>query len=86
MNKLLVSVAYVPVVYTDLAWRSSSERRFHDDHDPKVIGSTPNPVSLLCPWITCFMITVSAWWNPANSKSKKSEENSTGKLENKYNS
>ena len=77
---------YVPVVYTDLACRSSSERRFHDDHDRKVIGSTPNPVSLLSPWIKCFMITVSAWWNPASSKSKKSEENSTGKLKNKYNS
>ena len=104
-------LVYVPAVYTDLAWRSSSERRFHDDHDRKVIGSTPNPVSLLSPWATfsktraaekfgmitvsawwnpikCFMITVSAWWNPASSKSKKSEENSTGKLKlkNKYNS
>ena len=77
---------YVPVVYTDLAWRSSSERRFHDDHDRKVIGSTPNAVSLSCPWIRCFMITVSAWWNPASNKSKKSEENSTGKFKNKYNS
>ena len=67
-------LVYVPVVYTDLAWRSSSERRFHDDHDRKVIGSTPNPVSLLCPWIRCFMINVSAWWNPASSKSKKSEK------------
>ena len=66
---------HVPVVYTDLAWRSSSERRFRDDHDRKVIGSTPNPVSLLCRWIRCFMITVSAWWNLASSKSKKSEEN-----------
>ena len=59
---------YVPAVYTDLAWRSSSERRFHDDHDRKVIGSTPNPVSLSCPWIRCFMISVSAWRNPASNK------------------
>ena len=77
---------HVPVVYTDLAWRSSSERRFRDDHDCKVIGSIPNPVSLLCRWIRRFMITVSARWNLASSKSKKSEENSTGKLENKCNS
>ena len=59
---------YVPAVYTDLAWRRSSERRFHDDHDRKVIASTPNPVSLSCSWIRCFMITVSAWWNPASNK------------------
>ena len=58
---------YVPAVYTDLAWRSSSERRFHDDHDRKVIGSTLNPVSLSCPWIRCF-ICVSAWRNPASNK------------------
>ena len=76
---------YVPVVYTDLAWCSGSERRFYNDHDRKVNGLTPNPFSLWCPWIRCFMITVSAWWNPASSKLKKSEENSTGKLENKCN-
>ena len=30
-------------------WRSGSERRFYDDHDRKVDGSTPNLVSLLRP-------------------------------------
>ena len=32
-------------------WRSGLERRFYDDHDRKVDGSTPNLVSLLRPWI-----------------------------------
>ena len=68
------------------AWRSGSERRFYDDHDRKVDGSTPNLVSLLRPWIRCFTMIISAWWNLASSKLKKSEENSTGKLGNKGNS
>ena len=68
------------------AWRSGSERRFHDDHDRKVGGSPPNLVSLLRPWIRCFTMIISAWWNLASSKLKKSEENSTGKLGNKGNS
>ena len=69
------------------AWRSGSERRFYDDHDRKVNGSPPNLVSLLRPWIRCFTIIISAWWNLASSKSKKkSEENSSGKLGNKGNS
>ena len=68
------------------AWRSGSERRFYDDHDRKVNGSTPNLVSLLRPWIRCFTMIISAWWNLASSKLKKSEENSTGKLGNKGNS
>ena len=62
---------------------SSSERRFYDDHDRKVNGSTPSLVSLLRPWIRCFMMILSAWWNPASSKLKKSEENLTGKLKSK---
>ena len=32
-------------------WRSGLERRFYDDHDRKVDGSTPNLVSLLRPRI-----------------------------------
>ena len=66
------------------AWRSGLERRFYDDHDRKVNGSTPNLVSLLRPWIRCFTMIISAWWNLASSKLKKSEENS--KLGNKDNS
>ena len=53
------------------AWRSGSERRFYDDHDRKVDGSPPNLVSLLRPWIRCFTMIISAWWNLASSKSKK---------------
>ena len=75
------------VVLTDLySWRSGSERRFYDDHDRKVDGSPPNLVSLLCPWIRYFTMIISAWWNLASSKLKKSEENSSGKLGNKDNS
>ena len=55
------------------AWRSGLERRFYDDHDRKVNGSTPNLVSLLRPWIRCFTMIISAWWNLASSKLKKSE-------------
>ena len=54
------------------AWLSGSERRFYDDHDRKVDGSPPNPVSLLRPWIRCFTMIISAWWNLASSKLKKS--------------
>ena len=68
------------------AWRSGSEGRFYDDHDRKVDGSPPNLVSLLRPWIRCFTMIISAWWNLASSKLKKSEENSSGKLGNKGNS
>ena len=42
-------------------WRSGLERRFCDDHDRKVDGSTPNLVSLLLPWIRCFTLIISAW-------------------------
>ena len=45
----------------DATWRSGLERRFYDDHDRKVDGSTPNLVSLLRPWIRCFTLIVSAW-------------------------
>ena len=54
-------------------WRSGLERRFYDDHDRKVDGSTPNLVSLLRPWIRCFTMIISTWWNPASGKLKKSE-------------
>ena len=66
--------------------RSDLERRFCDDHDRKVNGSTSNLVSLLRPWIRCFTIIVSAWWNLASSKLKKPEEKLSGKLGNKGNS
>ena len=54
-------------------WRSGLERRFYDDHDRKVDGSTPNLVSLLRPWIRCFTLIISAWWNLASGKLNKSE-------------
>ena len=90
MKYYCYSVLYVVLLfimrYQSAAWRSGSERRFYDDHDRKVNGSTPNLVSLLRPWIRCFTMIISAWWNLASSKLKKSEENSTGKLGNKGNS
>ena len=55
------------------AWRSGLERRFYDDHDRKVNGLTRNRVSLLRPWIRCFTMIISAWWNLTSSKLKKSE-------------
>ena len=64
--------SYQPSV--SAAWRSGSERRFYDDHDRKVDGSPPNLVSLLRPWIRCFTMIISAWWNLASSKSKKSQK------------
>ena len=67
------------------AWRSGLESRFYDDHNRKVNGSTPNLVSLLRPWIRCFTMIISAWWNLASSKLKKSEENLTEKLGNEGN-
>ena len=72
--------------FKSAAWRNGSERRFYDDHDRKVDGSPPNLVSLLRPWIRCFTMIISAWWNLASSKLKKSEENSSGKLGKKGNS
>ena len=68
------------------AWHSGLERRFYDDHNRKVNCSTPNLVSLLRPWIRYFTMIISAWWNLASSKLKKSKENSTRKLGNKSNS
>ena len=49
------------------------ERCFYDGHDRKVDGSTSTLASLLCPWIRCFLIIISAWWNFTSSKLKKSE-------------
>ena len=63
------------------AWRSGSERRFYDDHDYKVNGSTPNLVSVLRPWIRYFTLIISAWWNLASSKLKKSQEVQAENLE-----
>ena len=56
-----------------VAWRSGLERCFYDNHDRKINGLTPNLVSLLRPWIRCFTMIISAWWNLASSKLKKSE-------------
>ena len=61
------------------AWRIGLERRFYDDHDRKVNGSPLNVVSLLRPWIRCFTMIISAWWNLASSKLKKSEAKFNGK-------
>ena len=49
------------------------ERRFYDDHGRKVNGSTLNLVSLLRLRIRCFTMIISAWWNLASRKLKKSE-------------
>ena len=68
-NSLLTSRHH----FESAAWRSGVERRFYDDHDRKVDGSTPSLVSLLLPRIRCFTIIISARWNLASSKSKKSE-------------
>ena len=59
-----------PLGTKSAAWRSGSEHRFHDDHDRKVNGLTPNLVSLLHPWIRCFMMIISARGNLACSKLK----------------
>ena len=53
--------------------RSCLERRFYGDHDRKVNGSIPNLISLRS-GIKCFTMIISAWWNLASSKLKKSEE------------
>ena len=42
-------------------------------HDRKVNGSTPSQASLLRPWIRCFTIIISAWWNLTSSELRKSE-------------
>ena len=52
---------YANIIKLSAAWRSGSERRFYDEHDRKVNGSTPNLVSLLRPWIRCFTMIISAW-------------------------
>ena len=67
------------LLHSSAVWRIGSERRFYDYHDRKVNGSTTNLVSLLRPWIRCFTMVISAWWNLASSKLKKSQENLTGK-------
>ena len=55
---------FIPGLST--AWPSGSERRFYDDHDSKVDGSTPTLV------VTSFhkmlSIIISAWWNLTRSK------------------
>ena len=54
-------------------WRSGLEHCFYDNHDRKVDGSTPNLLLLLRPWIRCFTLIISAWWNLASDKLSKSE-------------
>ena len=54
-DEVLITARY------NATWRSGLERRFYDDHDRKVDGSTPNLVSLLRPWIRCFTLIISAW-------------------------
>ena len=51
------------------AWRIGLKRRFYDDHDRKVHGSSPNLVSLLRVWIRCFTMIISLLggiWQAAN--------------------
>ena len=55
------------------AWPSGSEGHFYDGHVRKVGGSTPTQVLLLRRWTRCFTTIISAWWNLASSKLKKSE-------------
>ena len=55
------------------AWPSGSEGHFYDGHVHKIGGSTPTQASLLRSWIRCFTTIISAWWNLASSKLKKSE-------------
>ena len=52
---------------------SGSEGHFYDGHVHKVGGSTPTQISLLRPWTRRFTAIISAWWNQASSKLKKSE-------------
>ena len=54
-DEVLITARY------NATWRSGLERRFYDDRDRKVDGSTPNLVSLLRSWIRCFTLIISAW-------------------------
>ena len=58
------------VIASSAAWRSSAKRRFYNDHDRKVDGSTPTQTSLLRPWIRCFTIIIRAWWNLSKQQIK----------------
>ena len=49
------------------------ERRFYDDDDRTVNGSTSSLVTLLRPWIRFFTMIISAWWNLASSKLHQSD-------------
>ena len=70
--------------YLSAAWRSGwGVGSFFDDHDRKLNGSTSQLISLLRPWIRCFTMIVSAWWNLASSKLKKSQEIQPKNLETK---
>ena len=84
--KVILMLLYVLRQKTNYDTRSGLERRFYDNHDREVNSSTPNLVPLLRLWIRCFTMIISAWWNLASSKLKKSVENSTQKLRNKGNS
>ena len=69
------------VLQKSAAWRSGLERRFYDDHNRKVNGSTSTQVSLLRPWIRCFTMIISAWWNLTSCKLRKPQEIQTKNLE-----
>ena len=71
------------VLQKSAAWRSGSKRCFYNNHNRKGNGSTPNLVSLLRRWIRCITMIISAWWNLASSKLKKSHEVQLKNLETK---
>ena len=55
------------------AWLGCSERRYNDENERKIDGSTLTQASSSRPWARFFPITISAWLNRTSSKLKKSE-------------
>ena len=76
------SMVAAAVMFSNNCWRHGVvvQSVVFDDHDRKVDGSTPTQASLLRPWIRCFAIIISAWWNLTSSKLKNQKQNSTGKV------
>ena len=72
-SKNIIAESCKSVECLSAAWPSGSERRFYDGHVHKVGGSTPTQASLFHRWTRCFTTFISAWWNLASSKLKKSE-------------
>ena len=62
---------YVPIPILDVY--RFFRRNFYDGHVHKVDDSTPTQASLLHTWTRCFTTIISAWWNLASSKFKKSK-------------